>query len=213
MIKIENVSKKYKNKNVFDNFNLEIEDNAVTAILGESGVGKTTLLNIVSGATEYTGKITGNYDGVSFVFQEDRLIPFKTINENLEFVLGKGDYSDALKEIGLDGCGNKYPSELSGGMAKRVSVLRAFLFKSDIILMDEPFSGLDLGTKYKVMNMFLEMWKNDKRTAILVTHNIDEALFLSDRIIVLGEKGKILADCKNEGENTRKKITDLFCIE
>lgn len=79
--------------------------------------------------------------------------------------------------------------------------------------MDEPFSGLDLGTKYKVMNMFLEMWKNDKRTAILVTHNIDEALFLSDRIIVLGEKGKILADCKNEGENTRKKITDLFCIE
>lgn len=213
MIKLENVSKKYKDKNVFDNFCLEIEDNAVTAILGESGVGKTTLLNILSGATEYTGKISGNYDGISFVFQEDRLIPFKTINENLEFVLGKGNYSAALKEIGLEGCGNKYPSELSGGMAKRVSVLRAFLFKSDMILMDEPFSGLDLGTKYKVMNMFLKMWEKDKRTSVLVTHNVDEALFLSGRIIVLGENGKILADYANEGENTRKKIVDLFCTE
>lgn len=213
MINLENVNKSYGNNVVFENFSLRLNENEITAILGESGVGKTTLLNMISGLSEYSGKITGNAKSFSFIFQEDRLLPFKTVNENLQFVLGSGDYTEALVKAGLENCGNKYPSELSGGMARRVSVLRAFLFKSQIILMDEPFSGLDLGTKYKVMNYFLQMWKKDGRTAVMVTHNIDEAIYLAGRILVIGKKGTILFDNNNEGEKTRLEIEKLFCCQ
>ncbi len=219
MIKLIDITKNYGEKNVFSHFNLDIGQNEITAILGESGVGKTTLLSIMAKQTGFSGKIENAPEKVSFVFQEDRLIPFKTVNGNLEFVLGKGDYSAALEKAGLTGCGKAYPDELSGGMQRRVSLLRAFLFESDAIFMDEPFSSLDLGTKYMIMDNFLSMWNEDKRTAIIVTHNPDEAAYIADRAIVLGEGGKILFDEKNpykESKNKRDfadfsmKITSVF---
>ena len=159
MIKLIDITKNYGEKNVFSHFNLDIEQNKITAVLGESGVGKTTLLSIIANKTEFSGKIENAPEKVSFVFQEDRLIPFKTVNENLEFVLGKGNFSAALDKAGLNGCENAYPDKLSGGMKRRVSLLRAFLFESDAIFMDEPFSSLDLGTKYMIMDNFLSMWR------------------------------------------------------
>lgn len=219
MIKLIDITKNYGEKNVFSHFNLDIGQNEITAILGESGVGKTTLLSIMAKQTGFSGKIENAPEKVSFVFQEDRLIPFKTVNGNLEFVLGKGEYSAALEKAGLTGCGKAYPDELSGGMQRRVSLLRAFLFESDAIFMDEPFSSLDLGTKYMIMDNFLSMWNEDKRTAIIVTHNPDEAAYIADRAIVLGEGGKILFDEKNpykESKNKRDfadfsmKITSVF---
>ena len=205
MIKLIDITKNYGEKNVFSHFNLDIGQNEITAILGESGVGKTTLLSIMAKHTGFSGKIENEPEKVSFVFQEDRLIPFKTVNGNLEFVLGKGDYSAALEKAGLTGCGKAYPDELSGGMQRRVSLLRAFLFESDAIFMDEPFSSLDLDTKYMIMDNFLSMWNEDRRTAVIVTHNPDEAAYIADRAIVLGEGGKILFDEKNPYKASKDK--------
>ena len=139
MIKLENINKEYGEKIVFENLSLSIEENAVTAVLGESGVGKTTLLNILSGAASYTGKTQNDSRKVSFVFQEDRLIPFMTVNENLVFVLGKGDYTEKLRQVAIEEYKDSYPSSLSGGTARRVALLRAFLYDGDLMLMDEPF--------------------------------------------------------------------------
>lgn len=210
MIKLENINKEYGEKIVFENFSLSIEENAVTAVLGESGVGKTTLLNILSGAASYTGKMQNDSRKVSFVFQEDRLVPFMTVNENLEFVLGKGDYTEKLRQVGIEEYKDSYPSSLSGGTARRVALLRAFLYDGDLMLMDEPFSALDLSTKYKVMQLFLKLWEQKRITAVIVTHDIEEAVFLAKRIVVLGEKGVIKGDFVNRGDITRKEITQLF---
>ena len=207
MIKLENINKEYGEKIVFENLSLSIEENAVTAVLGESGVGKTTLLNILSGAASYTGKMQNDSRKVSFVFQEDRLVPFMTVNENLEFVLGKGDYTEKLRQVGIEEYKDSYPSSLSGGTARRVALLRAFLYDGDLMLMDEPFSALDLSTKYKVMQLFLKLWEQKRITAIIVTHDIEEAVFLAKRIVVLGEKGVIKGDFINRGDITRKEIT------
>lgn len=210
MIKLENINKEYGEKIVFENLSLSIEENAVTAVLGESGVGKTTLLNILSGAASYTGKMQNDSRKVSFVFQEDRLVPFMTVNENLEFVLGKGDYTEKLRQVGIEEYKDSYPSSLSGGTARRVALLRAFLYDGDLMLMDEPFSALDLSTKYKVMQLFLKLWEQKRITAVIVTHDIEEAVFLAKRIVVLGEKGVIKGDFINRGDITRKEITQLF---
>lgn len=205
MIKLIDITKNYGEKNVFSHFNLNIEQNKITAVLGESGVGKTTLLSIIANKTEFSGKIENAPEKASFVFQEDRLIPFKTVNENLEFVLGKGNFSAALDKAGLNGCENAYPDELSGGMKRRVALLRAFLFESDAIFMDEPFSSLDIGTKYMIMDNFLSMWNEDRRTAVIVTHNQDEAAYIADRAIILGKDGKILFDEKNPYKESKDK--------
>ena len=210
MIKLENINKEYGEKIVFENLSLSIEENAVTAVLGESGVGKTTLLNILSGAASYTGKMQNDSRKMSFVFQEDRLVPFMTVNENLEFVLGKGDYTEKLRQVGIEEYKDSYPSSLSGGTARRVALLRAFLYDGDLMLMDEPFSALDLSTKYKVMQLFLKLWEQKRITAVIVTHDIEEAVFLAKRIVVLGEKGVIKGDFINRGDITRKEITQLF---
>ena len=210
MIKLENINKEYGEKIVFENLSLSIEENAVTAVLGESGVGKTTLLNILSGAASYMGKTQNDSRKLSFVFQEDRLIPFMTVNENLEFVLGKGDYTEKLRQVGIEEYKDSYPSSLSGGTARRVALLRAFLYDGDLMLMDEPFSALDLSTKYKVMQLFLKLWEQKRITAVIVTHDIEEAVFLAKRIVVLGEKGVIKGDFINRGDITRKEITQLF---
>ena len=211
MIRLKNITKKFDQKTVYEGFSLDIKRGEITAVLGASGVGKTTLLNILSGLTPYEGEIIGGADAVSFVFQEDRLLPFLTVNKNLEYALGKGDYSEGLKSVGLEGEGNKFPGELSGGMSRRVALLRAFLKKSDLLLMDEPFGSLDLGVKYRLMDLFKKMWESDGRTTVLVTHNLDEALYLGQRIIVLGEGGSILLDEKpTDPDALRKRIENLF---
>ena len=194
MIGLKNVYKSYGDRKVLTDFSLEFEKNRVTAILGGSGVGKTTILRLLSGLTEPdSGEVFGAKP-VSFVFQEDRFAPHLTVNQNLELVLGKGDYSAALDEIGLEGRGNDYPKNLSGGMARRLSFLRACLFPSDLILLDEPFKGLDLKLKYEIMDVFLRLWNERPRTAVLVTHDPEEAAFVSSRAVVISSGGSIVAD-------------------
>lgn len=191
-MKIVNLCKRYGDKIVYDNFNLEIEDGRTTCILGESGSGKTTLLNVIAGITEYDGEV----DRVkcSYIFQQPRLIPNLTVFKNLFAVCHDREKIIAmLRDAEMEDKAFAYPHSLSGGQAQRVSILRAFLYDSSAVLMDEPFSSLDIKLKIRMMEMFCKMQRESGRTAVFVTHDIDEAVYLSDRIIVISG-GKILRD-------------------
>ncbi len=151
-ISIKNLNKVYGNDKIFDNFSIEFYDDKVNCIVGESGCGKTTLLNIIAGLVQFENcEINGiTKKDISYVFQEDRLIPWLTIKENLEIALKQYSEKDELNKrvykvlnlVGIDGIEDKYPHELSGGMKQRINIARAFGKPSKIILMDEPFKSL-----------------------------------------------------------------------
>lgn len=197
-MKIENLCKSYGNLTVFEHFNLEIADNAVTCILGESGSGKTTLLNAVAGLTDYSGTVTPVK--CSYIFQSPRLIPNLTVLKNLQLVCkDNGAILSALQTAGIADKANAYPIALSGGQAQRVAILRAFLYRADIILMDEPFSSLDLKLKIKMMELFNGLRRENALSALFVTHSVDEAVYLADRVVVLSD-GNIVCDIPNTGK-------------
>lgn len=196
MIKIDNLTVKYGKKTVYENFSLEIEESGVTCVLGESGCGKTTLLNAVAGLIKYGGTVS--HTEVSYVFQSPRLVPNLTAEGNLRLVgAEKQEAAAMLEKVGLGDKLKAYPASLSGGEAQRVSLARAFLKRADLLLMDEPFSSLDLKTKLSVMELFKELREEEGGGALFVTHDIDEALYLSDRIIVM-RGGKVALDLINE---------------
>ncbi|NFG22993.1 ABC transporter ATP-binding protein [Clostridium botulinum] len=197
-IEIKNLSKAYNNEIVFERFNLTLENRKVNCIVGKSGCGKSTLLNMLAGILKFDGgEILGiSKNEVSYIFQEDRLVEWLTVEENLTFALKK--YYDKLKlkekiksilsSLGLEDVKNKYPEELSGGMKQRVNIARAFGKPSKIILMDEPFKSLDYTLKYKIIDEFKNIMLNENRTVVLVTHDVDEAIYFNGNIIVLGER-------------------------
>jgi len=201
MIKLENIYKSYNEKVIYENFNLEIKENEILCILGVSGSGKTTLLNMLAGLTDYKGNIVGSFDKISYIFQEDRLISNLTVKQNISYVTGsdKG-ISEILKMVELSSSENLYPNQLSGGMNRRVSMARAFCYPSNLLLMDEPFSNLDIALKLRLIETFKTLYKNNNKTTIFVTHDLDEALMLSDRIILI-DKGKIIEDIKQNNVN------------
>lgn len=192
-IKIENLTITYDNKLVFKDFNLNIKENKITCILGESGVGKTTLLKAIANTIKYDGLIEKDND-LSFIFQEDRLIPHISVYKNLELVLlnSKKDKKEREKMIDnildiveLKPNKNDFPTVLSGGMKRRISMARGFLYPAQILLMDEALSGLDPALKSRLINAFYKLYDTNKRTVVFVTHSIDEALLLADDVIVL----------------------------
>lgn len=218
MIQFKNVTKKYGSLTVYENFNLSIEEGEITCILGESGSGKTTLLNMLAGVAQYSGTITPEKK-VSYIFQQPRLVPSLTVRGNLKLICkDDGKVDEMLAAVGLTQKAGAYPVALSGGQAQRVSIARAFLNPSDLILMDEPFSSLDLALKLKIAQLFLELWKVEERTAVFVTHDVDEAAMLSNRVVIL-KSGKVAADMRAEGSPSadlyarpmlRKKLIDAL---
>ena len=218
---IRNLNKKYKDDKIFDNFNIDFYDDKVNCIVGESGCGKTTLLNIIAGLANvescHINKITRR--DISYVFQDDRLIPWLTIKENLEITLKKYYKKDGLKEkikevlslVGIVKIENKYPHELSGGMKQRVNIARAFGKPSKIILLDEPFKSLDYKLKYTIINEFIEILKKENRMVILVTHDLDEAIYFKGNIIVLGGRPvQIKGTFTEDLESNKNIILDLI---
>ena len=192
MIQIKNLTKRYGDLTVYEDFNLDIKDGEVTCILGESGCGKTTLLNCIAGLTDYEGEITKVK--CSYIFQTPRLVPNLTVGGNLKLICkDEKAIDEALEKVRLTDKKNAYPVALSGGQAQRVSIARAFLFSSDLILMDEPFSSLDLKLKIEISQQFLQIQNESRRTALFVTHDVDEALQLADRIVVING-GKAVMD-------------------
>lgn len=201
MIEIKNFSKSYQSVKVFENFSLRLEEGKITCILGESGSGKTTLLNAVAGLTDYCGSIPKLR--CSYIFQSPRLVPNLTVYGNLKLVCGDDSKIFAmLEKVHLSDRAKSYPVNLSGGQAQRVAIARAFLFESEVILMDEPFSALDLKLKKEMTELFFEIWREDKRTALFVTHDVDEAVSVAQRIIVING-GDVVYDKTPAGDLPR----------
>ncbi len=194
MIVLENVSKRYGSLCVYEHFDLRIEEGKITCILGASGCGKTTLLNMLAGLVPYEGSIRPQGLRCSYIFQQPRLVPALTVEGNLKLVCkDEKKISDMLFRLELADKRKAYPAELSGGQAQRVSIARAFLYPSDIILMDEPFASLDTALKLRLIDVFFDLWKEEPRTALFVTHDVEEAYILSHRAVVL-ERGRAAAD-------------------
>lgn len=197
MYQIENITKYYNDLKVLDDISIDFHKNKTTCILGPSGCGKTTLLNIISKIiNEDSGEIIGFDEDISFVFQEDRLIEWKNISDNISFVLkGKMDklqiettVDKYLKLVNLEEYKYYYPKDLSGGMRQKTSILRAFAYSSKLLIMDEPFKSLDINSKHILIEFFKELRTMESRTCIIVTHDIEEALALGDKIVILTEK-------------------------
>ncbi|MBQ8762276.1 MAG: ABC transporter ATP-binding protein [Clostridia bacterium] len=209
MIELINITKKYSNKTVFENLNFGFEENKITAIMGESGCGKTTLLNILANLTDYSGKIESNYKNVAYVFSNNRLIPNLTVKQNLELINPNINLTDYLKLAELNTVADLYPKELSSGMAHRVSLLRAFIHPADLLLMDEPFRNLDITLKFKLIKLFKELWQKNKPTVLIVSHSIEDVLNLADNVAII-KNSKFVFNEKTTIKNIDKKIIDIL---
>ncbi|MEI6692472.1 MAG: ABC transporter ATP-binding protein [Chlorobium sp.] len=204
---IENLSKSYWVNNdelkALQDINLTILNGEFVAIVGSSGCGKSTLLKIIAGLENgYKGtvllgneKISGPGLDRGMVFQEHRLLPWLTVEKNITFGIKDKKskvtattVSEHLDLVGLSGFANAYPFQLSGGMAQRVSIARALVNQPELLLFDEPFGSLDALTKIQMQKEVLRIWEAEKTTMILVTHDIDEAIFLGDRVVVMSSR-------------------------
>jgi len=196
MLRLEGVSKSFGAVEVLRNLSLTVERGEFTAVVGPSGCGKTTLLNLLSGYDETTAGTIKRNGAVRMVYQHDGLFPWRTAGQNIEMglrhVSSSKERAEQLKEmlelIGLEGFENHYPHQLSGGMRQRVELARALAAQADILLMDEPFSALDYLTRLKMRRELARMLHERPRTVVLVTHDIEEAAQLADRIVVLSER-------------------------
>jgi NitT/TauT family transport system ATP-binding protein len=183
-----------------DRCSLDVQPNEIVSIVGPSGCGKTTLLWSMSGLHHLTagsilldGKtITGPRPEIGIVFQEANLLPWRNLDANINFPFEiKGEKPDRawiahlLHRVGLDGFGGKFPRELSGGMQQRAAIVRALALKPSVLLMDEPFGALDSFTREEMNRLVEEIWLDTKTTIVFITHSIEEAIFLSDRVVVL----------------------------
>ena len=214
MIRISNLTKKYGEQTIYENFNISFEEGKITCILGESGCGKTTLLNCIANLIGYEGDIPKLE--TAYVFQTPRLVPCLTVKQNLELICKDGEkIENMLKKVGISDKADKYPTNLSGGEAQRVSLARAFVFGGDILLMDEPFSSLDLKLRFSVCDLFLSLQREKNITALFVTHDIEEALRVADRIIILKKVGAYedIAVEKGKEDELRKNIINVFMNE
>lgn len=213
------ISKSYGEQVVFDGLELEIEEGKILCVLGESGGGKTTLLNILAGLTGYDGIIDGAPKKVGYIFQEPRLLPNLTVEGNLRYVGGVDEIETLLQKTELCAVRNKKPRALSGGEKQRVAIARAFLSGAELLLLDEPFSSLDTARKIRLSAVFAALWAAEKKTAVFVTHDVEEACMLAHRIVVLRD-GKIALDLdmgqgelpRAYGENSAAKAQILAAL-
>jgi NitT/TauT family transport system ATP-binding protein len=207
MIEIESVSQRFeisgrKSHLALSDINLTVEDGAFVSILGPTGCGKSTLLYIVGGfvnPTQGVAKVKGTIikgpgPDRGPVFQEFALFPWKTVLGNVMYGLRQQGVKRAEAEVqshrliemvGLKGYENFYPKELSGGMKQRVAIARTLAYQPSVLLMDEPFGALDAHTRTRLQNDLLNIWERDRKTVLFVTHSVDEAVFLSDKVVVM----------------------------
>ncbi len=195
MIKIEKASFNYGSTEVFKNLNINIEQNTNISIVGHSGCGKTSLLYCIKGLRELSqGNIhyeNINQEDIGILFQEDRLLPWKSVKENILLGLDKSiDVEKYLDMVVLKGHSNKYPSQLSGGERQRCALARVLVREPKVLLLDEPTANLDELTKEALQDSILKLSKDLGMSLILVTHHIEEAVYMGDRVIVFGNQIK-----------------------
>lgn len=244
-LKVSNLDKSYivdnKQMRILDNVNFSAKKGEFVSIIGHSGCGKSTLLKIIAGLVGYNvgsvvlngseiKEVVQNGTDVGMVFQDHRLLPWLTVKENIKFGLygiSKEEEEklvmDHIELVGLKGFENAYPKQLSGGMAQRAAIARALVHRPKVLLLDEPFGALDALTRLQMQKEILKIWQKEKTTMLLVTHDIDEAIYLSDKILIMSSRPsevKIELDIElerprdrnsNEFSEIRKKIyTEFF---
>ena len=183
MIEFRNVCFSYGDKQILKDFNLKIEDGERVCLFGKSGIGKTTVLRLIMGLEKpQSGEITVS-GSVSAVFQEDRLLPFRTVGENISFVSGNTDFQPFLEKLNISDVKDEYPSALSGGMARRTAIVRALAGKRDIFIFDEPFTGLDRSNIQSACELINEITQG--KTVVCVLHEKDYAADLNCKTIEL----------------------------
>ena len=233
-IEVKNINKSFEGKkkdelSVLENINLTINDGELVCLLGPSGCGKTTLLRLIAGLDQPTsGEIVANGEVVkkpsgdrAVIFQQYSLFPWLTVLQNVTFGLemttknSKEENIAAaeryLKSVGLIDFKDSYPHELSGGMKQRVAIIRSLLNHSPILLMDEPFSALDMQNRHKLQEQLIGVWKRFENTIVFVTHDVDEAVYLADKIVILDKNpGRIAYVVDVDIERPRRRDSPEF---
>ena len=225
MIELANISKRYDSGHLaVAGIGLEVDRHEIVAVIGPSGCGKSTILRLIAGLEEPTTgsvKVDGHHvrgpgRSTGIVFQQPRLMPWLTVTRNVGFGLDQTadhsrETSEVIERVGLTPFASALPRELSGGMAQRVAIARALVTKPPVLLMDEPFSSLDAFTRIDLQAHLLEVWDWYRPTTLLVTHDIDEALILADRVVVLGgTPGAIQADITVDLRRPRSRTDSAF---
>lgn len=218
---IRNISKSFGEKEVLKDVSVVLKENELVCLLGVSGAGKTTLFNIIAGLLAPDcgevmlegNEVTNQAGNISYMLQKDLLLPYKTIEDNISLPLiikgmkkrdARNKVAEYFEEFGLEGTQKLYPASLSGGMRQRAALLRTYLFSDQVALLDEPFSALDMITKGKIHRWYLEIMEKIKLSTLFITHDIDEAILLSDRIYLLtGSPGQITKEIKIEEKRPR----------
>lgn len=224
---VKNVSKSFDGKKIIENISLTLHPGELVSILGVSGGGKTTLFNVISGLTEPDGgqvildgeDITGKPGRISYMLQKDLLLPYRTIEDNVALPLmikgmkkkeARLQAAPYFKEFGLEGTQKQYPRQLSGGMRQRAALMRTYMFSRNVALLDEPFSALDTITKSSMHTWYLNIMEKIKLSTLFITHDIDEAVLLSDRIFLLtGRPGQLTKEIVIREPKPRRRDFNL----
>lgn len=227
VLRVKGVSKSFEQEQIIKDISIELREGEIVSLLGVSGGGKTTLFNIIAGLSGPDGgkvyleneDVTGKPGNVSYMLQKDLLLPYRTIVDNVALPLiirgmkkkeARQKAASYFEEFGLAGTGKKYPAQLSGGMKQRAALLRTYLFSEKVALLDEPFSALDMLTKSTVHEWYLDVMEKIKLSTLFITHDIDEAILLSDRIYLLtGRPGTITKEIVVREPKPRRKDFNL----
>ena len=227
VLHVDQVTKSFDGETVIENISIKLNKGEIVSLLGVSGGGKTTLFNLIAGIKlPDEGKIyldgediTGKPGNVSYMLQKDLMLPYRTIVDNVALPLivkgmkkkdARAKASSYFEQFGLEGTENKYPAQLSGGMKQRAALLRTYLFSEKVALLDEPFSALDMLTKSSIHEWYLNVMEKIQLSTLFITHDIDEAILLSDRIYLLtGKPGRITKEIVIEKKKPRGKDFNL----
>ena len=223
VLEVKNVTFSYDGVNkILNDINLRLNDGELVCLLGVSGGGKTTLFNIIAGLLEpqqgqvlLNGEdITGQSGKVSYMLQKDMLLPYRTVEDNVALPLiikgmkkkeAREKVGGYFEEFGIEGTQKRYPVELSGGMKQRAALLRTYLFSAQVALLDEPFSALDTLTKSEMHRWYLDVMDRIKLSTLFITHDVDEAILLSDRIYLLDGMGGLTDEIVIKEPKPRRK--------
>jgi len=227
MLKLERVGKTYPNGvHALERFSAEIRQGEIVAIIGGSGCGKSTLLRAIAGLDRASSgsvvlddiTISAPHEKIGIIFQEPRLLPWLSVADNIGFGLGDRPRSErdarvaaALARVGLADKAKAWPRELSGGQAQRVAIARALVPRPEVLLLDEPFSALDAFTRRDLQDHLLDLWADTRPTLILVTHDVDEAVVLADRVLVMRPRpGRLFEQIIINLARPRDRNSELF---